>query len=91
MDSEIKIDGLPSIKVKVVSDSKEGIIHLDPVYGKHRNSFNLNFKEENADAKFVCPECNSSLIQQEKFVPNAARRILYSKLKDKGCLRSMFI
>ena len=61
MDNEFKIDGLPSLKVKVISESKEGIIHLDPVYGKHRNTFNLDFKI-NKNSKFVCPDCNVSLI-----------------------------
>ena len=43
MDNEFKIDGLPALKVKVISEGKEGIIHLDPVYGKHRNTFRSRF------------------------------------------------
>ena len=54
IDNEFKIDGLPALKVKVVSNGKEGIIHLDPVYGKHRNHNHLDFKI-NKDTKFVCP------------------------------------
>ena len=42
MDNELKIDGMPSIKLKAYSNSKESYIHLDPVYGKHRHQFNLS-------------------------------------------------
>ena len=83
MDNEFKIDGLPALKVKVISDSKEGIIHLDPVYGKHRNSFNLDFKI-NKDAKFVCPECSISLIQQDKVCPKCASPVLVFEVEGQG-------
>jgi len=83
MDNEFKIDGLASIKVKVISDNKEGIIHLDPVYGKHRNSFNLDFKI-NKDAKFVCPECNISLIETDKVCPKCGSPILAFEVEGQG-------
>ncbi len=83
MDNEFKIDGLASIKVKVISDNKEGIIHLDPVYGKHRNSFNLDFKI-NKDTKFVCPECNISLIETDKVCPKCGSPILAFEVEGQG-------
>ncbi len=83
MDSEFKIDGLSSLKVKVISDSKEGIIHLDPVYGKHRNFFNLDFKI-NKDVKFVCPECSISLIQQDKVCPKCGSPVLVFEIEGQG-------
>jgi two-component system NtrC family sensor kinase len=84
MDHEYKIDSLPAIKVKVVSNNnKEGIIHLDPVYGKHRNSFNLDFKLEK-DSKFVCPDCSSSLIQQDKVCPKCGYPILVFEIEGQG-------
>ena len=83
MDNEFKINGLASIKVKVISDNKEGIIHLDPVYGKHRNSFNLDFKI-NKDAKFVCPECNISLIETDKVCPKCGSPILAFEVEGQG-------
>lgn len=83
MDNEFKIDGLASIKVKVISDNKEGIIHLDPVYGKHRNSFNLDFKISK-EAKFVCPECNISLIETDKVCPKCGSPILAFEVEGQG-------
>ena len=41
MDSELKIYGLPTVKVKVVSNGNVGIINLDPVYGKHRHEYGI--------------------------------------------------
>jgi len=83
MDNEFKIDGLSSLKVKVVSDNKEGIIHLDPVYGKHRNSFNHDFKISK-DTKFVCPECSISLIQQDKVCPKCGSPVLVFEVEGQG-------
>lgn len=83
MDNEFKIDGLPAIKVKVISDDKEGLIHLDPVYGKHRNSFSLDFKV-GKDSKFVCPDCNSSLIQQDKVCPKCGSPVLIFEVEGQG-------
>jgi two-component system, NtrC family, sensor kinase len=83
MDNEFKIDGLPSLKVKIISDSKESLIHLDPVYGKHRNSFNLDFKN-NRGTKFVCPECSISLVQQDKVCPKCSAPVLVFEIEGQG-------
>ena len=83
IDNDFKIDGLPALKVKVFSDNKEGIIHLDPVYGRHRNNFELGFKI-NKNAKFVCPECNVSLIQEDKLCPKCGSPILAFDLGPEG-------
>lgn len=83
MDNEFKIDGLPALKLKVLSGSKEGIIHLDPVYGKRRNSLNLDFKIQK-DSKFVCPECNVSLIQQDKSCPECGSPVLVFEVEGQG-------
>jgi two-component system NtrC family sensor kinase len=83
IDNEFKIDGLPSLKVKVVSDNSEGIIHLDPVYGKHRNHFNLDFKV-GPNSKFVCPECNVSIVLQDKVCPRCGSPILAFEVEGQG-------
>ena len=83
IDNEFKIDGLPALKVKVISDSKEGLIHLDPVYGKHRNHYNLAF-EIDKDTKFVCPDCNNSLVQQDKICPECGAPVLAFEVSGQG-------
>ncbi|MBL1153947.1 MAG: HAMP domain-containing protein [Ignavibacteriae bacterium] len=83
IDNEFKIDGLPAIKVKVVSDSNEGIIHIDPVYGKHYNNYDVGFKI-NKNAKFVCPECSVSLVQEDKVCPKCGSPVLVFDLGPEG-------
>ena len=83
IDNEFKIDGLPSLKVKVVSDNSEGIIHLDPVYGKHRNHFNLDFKI-GPNPKFVCPDCNVSIVLQDKVCPKCGSPVLAFEVEGQG-------
>lgn len=83
IDNEFKIDGLPALKVKVVSNGNEAIIHLDPVYGKHRNHFDLGFNI-GTDTKYVCPDCNSSIIQQDKLCPKCGAPVLSFEISGQG-------
>lgn len=83
IDNEVKIDGMPSLKVKVISNGNEGIIHLDPVYGKHNNIFNLDFKITK-ETKFVCPDCNSSLVETDKTCPLCGSPILAFEVEGQG-------
>ncbi|MBK7499761.1 MAG: HAMP domain-containing protein [Ignavibacteriales bacterium] len=83
IDNDYKIDGMPSLKVKVVSDGKEGMVHLDPVYGKHRNNFDVGFKI-GKDAKYVCPDCNNSLVLENKTCPKCGAPILAFEISGEG-------
>lgn len=83
IDNDFKIDGLPALKVKVVSNGKEGIVHLDPVYGKHRNHFDLGF-DVGSDAKFICPECSSSIVELDKRCPNCGAPVLSFEINGQG-------
>ncbi|PJA99920.1 MAG: two-component sensor histidine kinase [Ignavibacteria bacterium CG_4_9_14_3_um_filter_36_18] len=83
IDNEFKIDGLPALRVKVVTNGNEGIVHLDPVYGKHRNYFELGFKTSK-DTKFVCPDCNTSIVQQDKLCPKCGAPVLSFEISGQG-------
>ncbi len=83
VDNDFKIDGLPALKVKVRSGDKEGIVHLDPIYGKYRNSFDLDF-EIKKDSEFVCPECNNSIIQENKDCPKCGAPVLAFEISGQG-------
>jgi len=83
IDNEFKIDGLPALKVKVVSNGNEGIVHLDPVYGKHRNHFDLGFNIDK-NTKFVCPDCNSSIVEQDKLCPKCGAPVLSFEISGQG-------
>ena len=83
IDNDFKIDGLPALKVKVVSAGREGIIHLDPVYGKHRNYYYPGVKIDK-DAKFVCPDCDTSLVQPDKSCPKCGAPVLAFEINGQG-------
>jgi signal transduction histidine kinase len=83
IDNDFRIDGLPSLKVKVISGNNEGIAHLDPIYGKHRNNFDLGFKIEK-DAKYVCPDCNNSIVHQDKLCPICGSLVLSFEISGQG-------
>ncbi len=64
MDEEHLISGYPSITVHAKVDDKEGLIHLDPVYGSYKNVPEFEVKEGECVTMF-CPECGLSLIENE--------------------------
>lgn len=67
-DSENKIDGLQTIKLKAVLGADEGFINLDPVYGKHRHLYGIDIRS-GKDLKVCCPQCNVSLIARNISCP----------------------
>ncbi len=86
MDNELKIDGMPSIKLKAYSNGKESFIHLDPVYGKHRNQFNsFNLKD---DVQFLCPECSYSLMVPNKKCPVCNSPVFTFEIPSQGMYES---
>jgi len=76
MDDETKINGLPTVRVKVVSNGKEGFINLDPVYGKHRHQYGLDIRN-GKNLQISCPQCTSSLIKENADCPKC-RSSVYS-------------
>jgi signal transduction histidine kinase len=83
LDNEVKIDGLPSLKVKVISNGDEHIIHIDPVYGKLRNIYTQDYSEK-VETKYVCTECNTSLIEENKLCPKCGSPILFFNTGEQG-------
>ncbi len=69
IDEEHKIDGLPSIKLMAKSDSNEGFVHLDPIYGKHQDHYGIQF-EDNDIVRLYCPQCGVSIVDEKKIGPN---------------------
>lgn len=71
MDDEVKIGGLPSVRVKAVAGGKESVANLDPVYGKHRHQFALDMGKR-TDVRICCPQCNTSLVEPDVKCPKCA-------------------
>ena len=83
MDDEIKIDGLPTIKVKAVSKGNEGIINLDPVYGKHRHQYGIEIKR-GKNLQFLCPQCSASLVDENIKCPKCEASVYAFEVPQHG-------
>lgn len=68
MDSELRIYGLPTVKMKIISNGNVGMMNLDPVYGKHRHQYGIEI-EKGKNLQVACPQCNSSLIEEGVHCP----------------------
>lgn len=83
MDSELKIYGLPTIKVKIVSNGNVGIMNLDPVYGKHRHQYGIEI-ETGKDLQVSCPQCNVSLIEEDVDCPKCGSSVCHFEVLSHG-------
>jgi len=85
MDNTVKIDGMPTIKVKTNIDRNEGYINVDPVYGKHRNNYGIKL-EKNKTIEISCFKCNISLLNKEKKCPDCGAPQYTLEIPGKGQL-----
>jgi signal transduction histidine kinase len=81
-----RIDGLPSIKVKARRGADEGIIHIDPVYGKNDHDYSIDLTDA-VDVEFECPKCNSSLMDRTEPCPNCGSPVYAFDIPGKGRFR----
>jgi len=85
MDDEIRIYGLPTIRVKTVSKGNAGLINLDPVYGKHRHQYGIEIKS-GKDLQVSCPQCNTSLIEENVKCPNCGSSVYNFEVPPHGMM-----
>jgi len=87
IDSDVRFDGKPSIRIKAHSEGQEGFIHIDPVYGKsaHRHGFTFDDRKK---VQFVCPECSTSLVIEGRTCPRCGAAILSFEAPPKGLVET---
>ncbi len=83
MDNEVKIDGMPSIKLKAKANGNEGIVNLDPVYGKSRHIYGIEL-DVKKEISLMCPQCSSSLIEEGKKCPKCGAPIFNIEIASQG-------
>ena len=83
MDDEIKINGLPTIRVKAVAKGNDEMIYLDPVYGKHRHQYGIEIKR-GKDYQVLCPQCNVSLIKENIKCPKCESSVYTFEVPPHG-------
>ena len=83
MDEEIKVDGKPSVKLKLSQDGKEGYVNLDPVYGKNRDKFTLEVFPP-GHVQISCPKCNISVIEKDVSCPKCKSTVYTFEVPPQG-------
>jgi len=71
IDNEVKIEASAAIKLKVVNNGDESIIHFDPVYGRCEHLYKHSLPQ-NKKMDIHCPQCNISLIDENKKCPKCS-------------------
>ncbi|MDX1409559.1 MAG: ATP-binding protein, partial [Saprospiraceae bacterium] len=86
IDNEVKIGGRPSIKVKATSGGKEGLVYLDPIYGKNRHEYELEVDSDDS-VLFACPICNRTLMDEGRQCPKCGSRVFSIEVPGQGNLK----
>jgi two-component system NtrC family sensor kinase len=74
MDDDCKVNGLPTVRVKLGSRRERGIANLDPVYGRHRHQYSIDV-DDRRDLEVACPQCDVSLIEKDFKCPTCASTV----------------
>jgi signal transduction histidine kinase len=83
MDDEYKIEGMPTIKLKINSNDKEGFANIDPVYGKNRDKYSIEIKNAK-QAQASCPKCNISLMVKDRTCPKCQSSVYTFEVPPHG-------
>ncbi|NIT55967.1 MAG: HAMP domain-containing protein, partial [Aliifodinibius sp.] len=83
IDNTVPIDGMPSIKLKTRVDGKEGFIHLDPIYGKNRDKYDLPVNGKN-QVQISCPQCNRSMLVEDMKCPKCSAAVYQFEIPQQG-------
>jgi len=83
IDEEVKIDSMPTIKLKITSNGDEGYLNVDPIYGKKRDNYTVKIKNT-ANVQVSCPKCNISLLEKDTFCPKCKSSIYSFEVPPKG-------
>ncbi|MDF1611716.1 ATP-binding protein [Stygiobacter electus] len=85
IDTQHKIGGKNSIKLKIKTATNEGFVNLDPIYGKDRHYFGLNIKHGDV-LNISCPTCDSSLIDKNSKCPICGGPVYKITIPNQGFL-----
>ncbi len=86
IDEQVKIEGMPTIKLLVRQNEKENIVYLDSIYGKkdHKIDFNLN---TNKEFDIECPTCGIEMKDQNENCPECGSPLYKIDTPGQGVLK----
>jgi two-component system NtrC family sensor kinase len=68
IDNEVRIGGLPSIRLRAAAGAEEGFIYLDPMYGRNGHQYGVT-APLGTELQLSCPECRTTLIDPSAKCP----------------------
>ncbi|MCX5797268.1 MAG: ATP-binding protein [Elusimicrobia bacterium] len=83
MDEEVRIDGRPTVRIRVRSDKAEGFLYLNPMYGMGGHHHAVAAAGA-PGARFVCPECSVSLLVDKKVCPECGSAVYVFEVPARG-------
>jgi two-component system NtrC family sensor kinase len=83
VDNDEKINGLPAIKLKLLHNSSETMIYLDPIYGRNKHK-NLHSIDDASGIKVLCPQCSVSLFDDTSRCPKCGSIIFSFDVAGQG-------
>jgi two-component system NtrC family sensor kinase len=83
INTEVRIDGKPSIRVKAKADGNEGFIYRDPMFGMTRHQFGVAL-EPGMAVQVTCPDCASSLVVEASPCPQCGSVTFQFEVPPRG-------
>jgi hypothetical protein len=87
MAPERRIHGHPSIHVRATQGGRSCSIYLDPVYGLHENTSEIQVPEGET-AAFSCPRCGASLAERDVTCSECAGPMFVLHLPEGGTVEA---
>ena len=84
MSPDIKINGLPTIRLKAKSEGAEGFLYLDPIYGSHQHEYGIL---SGNILSLQCPQCLTSVINESVRCPKCNALTYSFEVSGKGVFR----
>ena len=85
IDTDYKIGGFSSLKLKIKSNANTGFMHLDPIYGSSRHYFGISL-DKNSQVNLSCPTCDVTLIDKNDKCPKCGGPVYKIQIPNKGIL-----
>ncbi|MBI5239783.1 MAG: HAMP domain-containing protein [Elusimicrobia bacterium] len=83
IDEGVRIDGRPAVRIRVRSEKAEGFLYLNPMYGMGGHHHAVA-PEAGPGARFVCPECSTSLLADKKVCPDCGSPVYAFEVPTRG-------
>jgi len=83
MDQSNRIDGFSSIKLLAKQKDREGLVYIDPGYGRHNHNYGMELSVSD-EFDLACPKCKVSLLDKDSECPKCHSKIYRFDVPPKG-------